>query len=162
MKRIVLVLLAIFTISSARAEEYFGVRGELLFPFSGGSASAWALPEVGVQFGVDFPEYNFGFRASASTLVVAYRLALDAYAVLPIPNGSSAYFGAGAGLVGAFINVAGLQAGQALAEIRAILGYQSNIAAFGGRFFFEFIPSFIPALSGGTFALSIGVGFNFR
>jgi hypothetical protein len=162
MKRLLLVLLAFLSLNSARAEEYFGVRGELLFPFSGGSASAWALPQFGVQFGVEFPSANFGFRASASTLVVTYRLALDGYYVLPIQNLSSAYFGAGVGLIGAFANVAGLQGGQALAEIRGLVGYQSGVTGLGGRFFIELIPSFIPALNGGTFGLTVGLGFNFR
>ncbi|MFN3266111.1 MAG: hypothetical protein ACK41E_04645 [Deinococcales bacterium] len=162
MKRCLVIVLAVLTLQTAQAAEYFGIRGELLFPFSGGSASAWALPQVGVQFGVDFPEVNFGFRASASTLVVAYRLALDGYYVLPIQNFSSAYFGLGVGLVGSFVGVAGLQSGQALAEVRGVVGYQSGVGGLGGRFFFELIPSFIPALNGGTFGLTVGLGFNFR
>ncbi len=157
-----MVLLGVLALGSARAEEYFGVRGELLFPFAGGSTSAWALPQVGVQFGVDFPETNFGFRASASTLIVAYRLALDGYYLVPIVNGSSLYLGAGVGIIGAFANITGLQAGQALAEIRGLIGYQSNVSTLGGRFFLELLPSFVPALGGGTFALTIGLGLNFR
>ena len=162
MKRILLVILGVFMLNSARAEEYFGVRGELLFPFSGGNTSAWALPQFGVQFGVDFPDASFGFRASASTLIVTYRLALDGYYVLPIQGGSSAYLGAGVGLIGSFANIAGLQAGQALAEFRGLIGYQSSVSGFGGRFFLEVLPSFIPALNGGTFGLTVGLGFNFR
>jgi hypothetical protein len=163
MKRFFLVLLGVFALNSARAEEYFGLRGELFFPFLGGSASAWALPEVGVQFGVDFPNINFGFRASASTLIVTYRLALDAYYVLPVINGSNLYVGAGAGLIGAFANVAGFQAGQTLAEIRGVFGYQSTVTTgFGGRFFIEAIPSFIPGLGGGAFGFTVGLGVNFR
>jgi hypothetical protein len=158
MKRVLLILLAFCTLQTAHAEEYFGVRGELLFPFSGGSASAWALPQIGVQFGVEFPNANFG----ASTLIVAYRLALDGYYVLPIQNLSSAYFGAGVGLIGAFANVSGLQGGQALAEIRGLIGYQSGVTGLGGRFFIELLPNFIPALNGGTFGLTVGLGFNFR
>jgi hypothetical protein len=162
MKRLLLVVLACLIFQTAQAAEYFGVRGELLFPFSGGSASAWALPQFGVQFGVDFDNANFGFRASASTLIVAYRLALDGYYVLPIQNLSSAYFGAGVGIVGAFANIAGLQGGQALAEIRGVIGYQSGVEGLGGRFFIELLPSFIPALNGGTFGFTVGLGFNFR
>jgi hypothetical protein len=162
MKKILLILLGVFALNSARAEEYFGVRGELFFPFSGGNANAWALPQFGVQFGVDFPDASFGFRASASTLIVTYRLALDAYYVLPIQGGSGAYFGAGAGLIGSFANVAGFGAGQALAEFRGLIGYQSSVSGFGGRFFLELIPSFVPALNGGTFGLTVGMGFNFR
>jgi hypothetical protein len=163
MKRFFVVLLGVLAFGPARAEEYFGVRGELFFPFSGGSASAWALPEFGVQFGVDFPNINFGFRASASTLIVTYRLALDAYYVLPIQNGSSLYAGAGAGLIGAFANVAGFQAGQTLAEIRGLVGYQSSVTTgYGGRFFIEAIPSFIPGLNGGAFGFTVGLGVNFR
>ncbi len=161
-KKLLIVLFSICLLQSARAEEYFGVRGELLFPFAGASTSAWALPEVGVQFGVDFREFNLGFRASASTLLVTYRLAFDVYYLLQIPNGSTAYFGGGGGLVGAFANVAGLQSGQALAEIRGIIGYQSGISGFGGRLFLEFIPSYMPGLNGGTFAFTVGLGFNFR
>jgi hypothetical protein len=162
MKRVLVILLAMSALQSAHAQEYFGVRGELLFPFSGGSASAWALPQIGVQFGVEFPSTNFGFRASASSLIVTYRLALDGYYVLPIQNLSSAYFGAGVGLLGAFINVSGLQAGQTFLEVRGVLGYQSGVTGFGGRFFLELIPSFAPALNGGTFGLTVGLGFNFR
>jgi hypothetical protein len=162
MKRLLLLVLACLTLQTAHASEYFGVRGELLFPFSGGSTSAWALPQFGVQFGAEFEAANFGFRVSASTLIVAYRLALDGYYVLPIQNLSSAYFGAGVGLVGAFANIAGLQGGQALAEIRGLIGYQSGVTSLGGRFFIELLPSFIPALNGGTFGLTVGLGLNFR
>ncbi len=167
MKKFLIVLLAVFGFSSLSsnalaAGEYFGVRLETLIPASGTEFSV-LYPMLGAEFGVEFEAggQELGIRASVTTLIVWFRLALDAYFVLPSGiSGSGAYFGLGGGLFAVPFAKAG--AASFLPEVRAIVGYQSNIPTLGGRFFIELVPSVYFNATSSVFMISIGTGFTFR
>lgn len=166
LKKYLIVLLAIVGFSSLSnafaSGEYFGVRFEALIP-AGGSEFSVLYPLLGAEFGVEFDAggADLGIRASVTTLIVWFRLALDAYFVLPSNQfGSGAYFGIGGGLFAVPFSKATTNA--FLPEIRGIIGYQSSLPTLGGRFFIELVPSMYFTGSSSVFMVTIGTGLTFR
>ena len=105
MKKYLIILISLFGFSSLGSSafatgEYFGIRFEALIP-SAGTEFSVLYPLLGAEFGVEFDAagIDVGIRASVTTLIVWFRLALDVYFVLPSNQyGSGAYFGLGGGL----------------------------------------------------------------
>jgi hypothetical protein len=166
-KKYFILLVAIFGFSSLNsnalaAGEYFGVRFEALIP-SAGTEFSVLYPLLGAEFGVEFNAggTDLGIRASVSTLIVWFRLALDAYFVLPSNQyGSGAYFGIGGGVFA--VPFAKANTSSFLPEIRGIIGYQSSLPTLGGRFFIELVPSAYFTNTSSVFMLTIGTGLTFR
>jgi hypothetical protein len=166
LKKLLIVFVALVGFSSLNgafaAGEYFGVRLETLIP-AGGTEFSVLYPLLGAEFGVEFNAgaTELGIRASVTTLIVWFRLALDAYIVLPSNQfGSGAYFGIGGGLFAVPFSKASANA--FLPEIRGIIGYQSSLPTLGGRFFIELVPSLYFNNSSSVFVVSIGTGLTFR
>lgn len=167
MKKFLILMIAFVGFSSFgsnafAAGEYFGIRFEALIP-SAGTEFSVLYPLFGAEFGVEFDAggTDVGIRASVTTLIVWFRLALDAYFVLPSNQyGSGAYFGLGAGLFA--VPFAKANTNAFLPEIRGIIGYQSSIPTLGGRFFIELVPSVYFNNSSSVFMVSIGTGLTFR
>ena len=167
MKKYLMLLLVIFGFSSFNssalaAGEYFGVRFEALIP-AGGTEFSVLYPLLGAEFGVEFNagETELGIRASVTTLIVWFRLALDAYFILPSNQfGSGAYFGVGGGLFA--VPFAKASTNAFLPEIRGIIGYQSSLPGLGGRFFIELVPSIYFTSSSSVFMVTLGTGLTFR
>jgi hypothetical protein len=166
-KKYLFLLVIIFGFSnlysnSFAAGEYFGVRFETLIP-SAGTEFSVLYPLLGAEFGVEFDAggVEIGIRASVTTLIVWFRLALDAYFVLPSNQyGSGAYFGIGGGLFA--VPFSNANTNSFLPEIRGIIGYQSSLPTLGGRFFIELVPSVYFNNSNSVFMVSIGTGLTFR
>jgi hypothetical protein len=167
LKKYLILLLTVFGFSSLgcnafAAGEYFGVRLETLIP-SAGTEFSVLYPLLGAEFGVEFDAggTDVGIRASVTTLIVWFRLALDAYFVLPSNQyGSGAYFGLGGGLFA--VPFAKANTNSFLPEIRGIIGYQSSLPTLGGRFFIELVPSVYFNNTSSVFMVSIGTGLTFR
>jgi hypothetical protein len=166
-KKFLIVLIAFlgfssFSSNAFAAGEYFGVRLEALIP-SAGTEFSVLYPLLGAEFGVEFNagETELGIRASVTTLIVWFRLALDAYFVLPSNQyGSGAYFGIGGGLFA--VPFAKANTNAFLPEIRGIIGYQSSLPTLGGRFFIELVPSVYFNNTSSVFMVTIGTGLTFR